>query len=459
MSLSFGSAVGNLFNRLGKLGALIKQMRSYQNAQLTNLTDVTTGAVAQLNSEPDIQALVGSVYQGILNSATSAGFTAQTVAEAVLNRMVFRDNPQQGQTLDHGNRATNIAEVIRQMKLAGATVLRQSVTGSATSFIGTGNATVVVSTRRAQDGRIAENAFSETFILTCTSDSYSGRATAGRETVSVVAPGRADVLDFNWPQGSGGRTSLTVVNGAASGGGNLLTNSGFENWTGGLPDGWTLEVGTAGTNIAQEATIVYDPAGTYALRITGDAGGTLTRLIQSLDLDALTQDGLCLYMRRDGTAAAAGTLVVELVDEDDVVVQDDDGNLNTLSIDLTTLSTVYAPFSTAFRIPAIPPDGLQLRLRLSTALTDGRSVYVDKMSLKGMTKVYAGGPSLSVHAGSTPLKAGDYATAVITNPRGAGGTLDTWQTLWARLFPNEMITGELLLPSSTTPTISDALIG
>ena len=155
-------------------------------------------------------------------------------------------------------------------------------------------------------------------------------------------------------------------------------------------------------------------------------------------------------------AAAAGTLVIELVDTNGTVLQDAAGNANTFSIDLTALNTIFTSYTADFRTPILIPDPLYLRLRLSVALTDGRSVYIDKASLGQMTQMYTSGPFLAVHSGSVPFMQGDYGTCQITNSRGVGGTLSTFQTLWDQLFGMRQL--DLLLPSSSSPTISDDLI-
>src|SRR5689334_24217135 len=152
MTLSFASANGNLFNRLGKVGALVKNVKSYMGTQLVSMTDTTTGVVAQLNAEADVQAIMGDAYIGILSAAdTNIGSTCQQLASAVINRMVFRDNARINQTLTQSNTLASIMEVIRQMGAANATVLAQTVTGTPTAFMGTGNGAVVVSLKRPAD--------------------------------------------------------------------------------------------------------------------------------------------------------------------------------------------------------------------------------------------------------------------------------------------------------------------
>lgn len=440
-------------------------MRTYQAAQLTNFTNTTTGVVAQFNGESDLQALIGSAYIGSLNSISSVGSLAASVAEATLNRMVFRDSPRISQTLESLNVLDSLTELIRQMKVAGATVLAQTIAATPSANTGTGNGIVNASVRRASDGLVLENAFAETLLLTCDSDSYAGGATAGNEGFTLTGTGsQSNVFAFDWPLGSDASTSLSAIDGAQdNASGNLLTNSSFEDWTSNVPDNWSLEIGTAGTDIVQETGNVF--AGSSALRITGD-GATLTRLVQRFDistgtvaeLSSQTQYSFNLFIRRDGTAPAAGVLTVDLVDQNGTVIQDAAGTSNTFNIDLTALTTSYASYTGDFRTPVIMPTTVYLRLRLSTALTTGRSVYVDLCSLGEFTQAYTSGPFVAVHAGATPFAVNDFFTMAVTNSRGSGGTLDSFQSLAYRLFP-DIGSNELLLPSSSSPTIADALIG
>jgi hypothetical protein len=380
--------------------------------------------------------------------------------------MVFRDNPQLNQTLQSVNTLTSLYEVIRQMKVAGASVLAMTVASSTGSFTGVGNGIIVASTKRPLDGLTLENAFAENLLLTCSSDSYSGSATAGNEGMQISGTGnQSDVFAFNWPLGSNCSASLSVINGNANNSqGNLLTNSGFETWTSNVPNNFSLTVGAGGTNIFQENTLNYD--GVSSCRLTGDAPGTLTSFNQQFNLSTgtsgtlstLSQYAFNVFVRRDSVAAGAGVMTIDLVDQNGTVILDANGVANSFTINLTALTTIYTAYNVVFRTPAILPTSQYLRFHLTTALTNGRSVYFDKASMGLMTQTYISGPFLSVHAGSTPFLQGDYSSVTIANSRGSGGTLSTWQTLLAQLFP-QVIQNEILFPSSSVPTISDALIG
>lgn len=469
MTLSFTDATGNYFNRLGTLGGMVREMGSYQDSLLTQMTDVASGVVGQYEQEPDIQAIMGSGYLGVLSATGSAvGSICQQMAAATVNRMIFRDNPQLGQTLTQGNTLASLTELLRQMRAAGATVLRMDVSATGNTFAppAAGNGVLVVSVYRPLDGLLLENAYEETLSVICSADSYNGNATAYNEPFSVTGTGsQTDFFAFNWPLGSNTSLTINAIDGDTSNGaGNILNNSGFADWTGGVPDGWSLD---EGTNIAEESTLVY--TGGAALRIDGD-GATLTELSQlfgaatsslgtTTSVLPQTQYSFNVFLRRGGVAISGGAAaVVELIDQDGNAIADNNGVDNSLAIDLTALSTSYTAYNVAFRTPTILPDTTRLRFRLTTAIPSGQFVLADKASMGLMTQLYTSGPYVASHSGSIPAEAGDRSTITVTNNRGAAGTLDTFQTLFARLYPTYVYGNGLLLPSSATPSISDTLI-
>jgi hypothetical protein len=462
--LNFNNATGNLFAILGKVGLVVKQARTYQTAQNPNLS---VGLYGQLGAMPDVQAQVGNSYIGLLAGPEGACTNVQGVSRLVVNRLVFNDNPRISQTLQTLNVRASLAEIIRQMLVQNATVLAATVTATpAATITGVGNGAIVASSKRPIDGRVEENSFAETLQVTCTRDSYSGGAAAGNETMTVTGTGNiADAFAYNWPGGSNCTATLSCVNSAGNNAqGNALTNSNFATFknTANVPDNWALVTGTAGIQLFQESSIVFGTGN--AVRMLGN-GSALTQLKQQFGtstgttgtLVPLSQYSVNLWLRRDGVAAGAGQLTIDLVDQNGVAINDANGVANTFTVDLTALTTTYAAASGVFRTPYILPAQQFLRVRQSTALTNGRSVYLANLSMGLMTVCYTGGPSVNVHSGAVNFQLGDFGTVAVTNSRGAGGTLSTFQTLWYQLFV-EAQQNDLLLPSSAVPTVQDAWI-
>ena len=465
--LSFASAPGALFNILGKIGAFIANQRSNQATQFTALVSQATGIDPQLVNEPDIQAIIGSSYISLLDNIGNGGGTMQGLAAAAVNRKVFRAQAQYNQTLTQADTLTSLQYVIQQMKIAGATVLSMTITGTPAGFVGAGNGVVTFSVKRPLDGLVLENTFSEIVIFTCNNDSYNGSATQGNEGFIVTGQGaQTNLFAFNWPLGSNCSIGLNAIDGEAdNSSGNLLTNSGFDaaNWTGSVPNNWTIVSG--GSLITLDTGNTFGSTG--ALCITGD-GTTLVDMRQEFNtatgtlgiLDSQTQYSVNVFIRRDGVAPGAGRLTVDFVDVNGITILDANNVANTYNIDLTQLTTSYASYSCPFRTPVIVPDQVFFRLYnpVGFALSAGRAVYADRISVGSMSQLYVSGPFVAVHSGNFPYQAGDFATLTFSNSRGAGGTYSTFQTLVAILMPNEFYGNELLLPSSLVPSISDSLI-
>lgn len=483
MAIPFYGSPGDCFNRIGKAGAVLVNAYNNQQTQLTALTNTTTGVVAQYDAESDLQAQVGASYIGILNSIGAAtGPTMAGLIQTTLNRMVFRDLSQLNQNLTSVNLQASLKEIVRQMNQQGVTIQSSTVTATVTQFAAyasVGNGVLVVSTRR-EDGLTQENSYAEVLTATCTQDSYLGGATEGNEGFTITGEGnQPNIFAFDWPLGSNSSVTYSAIDGNSdNSAGNILTNSGFNDWTGSLPtatlDNWTLALGTYGTTIIENQSIVFD--GDASVELIGD-GATLVSFYQDFDsssgtagtLSPLSQYAVNLWLRRDGTPAAAGVLQVELVDQNNNAVTDASGNANTFTVNLTALTTSFVAYSGTFRTPQVEPTaGYRIRLRLTTAITTGRSVYLDKLGLGLTTAQYLSGPATAVFAGSTPFvqangddpgppTRGDIASAVITNTLGGASTpFGNMQTLIAAATGSAQM--NLLLPSSAVPSVPNSVI-
>lgn len=469
--ITFIGSTGALFNALGKLGAIIAEVKTYQTNQQQDYINPSTGAYPQLISQPDIQALIGAAWQNDLSGPENASNTAVTVSQQYLNRLVFLDDPQQNQSMQSLNLPASLDVVISQMVQQGLSVLQMTIAVSISGpfinpFVASpGNPVIVTSVRRPFDGRIVENSFPETIQVTCTQDSITGGATAFNEPFSVTGEvQQGDVFAYNWPFGSGSANTLIAINGDAdSSQGNYLVNSGFASWTSNTPNNWAITVGVAGTNILQESTLTY--SGPSVLNIVGD-GSTLTSLQQEFGSTAgnpnsiinVSQYSCNLFVRRGGTSISAGVfLQVDLCSQTGTVLQDALGNPCSVVITASSLTTSYAPFHNMFRTPAILPDTIFMRIHLTTPLPAGQNIYVAKLSLGAAQQLYISGPSAAIHSGNIFSRTNDNTTILVTNSFGAGGTLSTWQIVFNQVF--SMQQQDLLLPSSLSPNVSDSLIG
>ncbi len=471
MTISFADGPGNFPTVIGKIGNVIKETDDYLTNQQTNLVDQSIGLAPQLtttaNQAEEVRAVLGENYISILDSTgQTGGSIMQNVASAYINRLIFDDNPQQNQTLQSQNTLASLREIIRQAEQEGATVLEMTVGSTDSDWTGTGDGVLFSSTTRPLDVRSLENAFAEIVTAVVQTDSYNGTATAGQEAILLTGTGQEqNVFAFNWPLGSDGTITLSAIDGSQdNSGGNILTNSDFEDWTNDLPDNYTIVTGTGGTDINEETTLVYD--GLSALRVDGD-GIQLIEFKQEFndgtdgtsgELEVSSKYSFCIWLRTKANIPTQGQLRIQLVDSNNTIINDAAGNANELVVDCTTLTTVYTPYKLEINTPTILPTTYFIRYFFDEALDTGESVYMDRAGLGLMEQLYTSGPYFSVHSGAVPFAINTRAEAIITNSRGAGGTLATFQTLLARLFP-DIITEDLLFPSSSTPSIPDSLIG
>lgn len=152
-------------------------------------------------------------------------------------------------------------------------------------------------------------------------------------------------------------------------------------------------------------------------------------------------------------APAAGVLEVALVDGiGGTVINDSEGTANSFTIDVTALSASFAFKTGVFRLPAAVPDIVYLRLRLTTAINVGSSMFVDQVSLAEMIQLYpdARGPFVQAFDGSVPFDTDDLFTIVTTTDNGG-----EFQDFINRIFGED----DLLLPvSGAGAVIPDSLI-
>lgn len=178
---------------------------------------------------------------------------------------------------------------------------------------------------------------------------------------------------------------------------------------------------TGGTPTITHATATagspWVARGARCLELVGN-GSTLTTLQIPVTLTGQTCYAVNLWAVVD-VVPAAGVLVVDLVDGiGGTTVADDQGTNNTFSIDLTTLTTTHSAHNGCFHTPLAMPSQVYLRIRLTTALSAGSSLFLDELCLVAMQELYAGGLFAAGFSGPNDFQKGDYAELVVANDRG-----------------------------------------
>lgn len=484
------TGTGGIFTRFGKeiFGGIQAANYFLGDGDISGGTlSLRSVGVGVTNALAQYQSTLQNVIDGITGNRDTVRKALDSWKQGwltvILNtfiEQVHADNPLNDKTITNA-----LIELIRQMANGNIYSPSNSVDANTVSvsiasdslITNTGNGVITATVKRT-DGRNNEHVLAEVVDVTCTADQATG-ATARAEQFSIK--GEAVVvssdLDWNWPKGSGASTSLTMVDAAQNnGGGTILYNGSFSAYTNGggsgnQPDYWgAAVVGVYGTDININSSGNYR-TGVNNLKFTGTGGAVLSSIMQKIGVasPAVGSSGTAATMKPNtfyavnffakdsGAGLLAGVVAVSLVDQagTPAVVNDDAGTANTVSVAFGTTTTSYAAVSGWFLTPKVlPSTGLQIAVRVTTALTNGESMYIADLAITEVTTpIYIGGPYMAGFAGSTPWVKGDKKLATVAND-GAGEIQQ-----WAQRCFNMRALG-LQLPSDNTgsETIADSLL-
>lgn len=418
---------------------------------------------------------LGTTFDGFNQAITSwqstlAGFFAQgqtLVANTIINQM-NADTPLASKDIN-----TALVVLIQQMVNNTETINLPTVSIGAAASLGSpnGNPTIVGSVLNRFGA--SSLAFAETVTLTCTRDSQTGGASVGQETLQAVGQAAvSDITSYLWPAGSGSSLSFNCIDPSQSNQNNNLTYNGtFNTFTNtNYPDNWVYLVGVATTNFAKVTSPIFGTT-TNSLEMIGD-GATLNSVCQPFNTAASTGAGAGgspavlkpstvyqgnLMFQLSAGSPAAGVLEVSLIDGSNAIINDGAGTQNKVTQALTAIAdTNWHALSFTFRTPAVMPSGYKLRVRFSTALSNGTNCFISSVGLTAPNAMYVFGPYLSAFMGSTKLILGDQFTAAVSN-NWTTGSVSQWLM---RMFGNNLRnTLGLQLPmTASSPTVPDSVV-
>jgi len=386
-------------------------------------TGDTTPSQASFTAKGDVAVTDKLSQDWPLGSACSRGITATDAASSLLTNGDF-DDWTLTNVPDYW--VPSVATVGTTLKSTSYEVQTLTVTGPPTAGTYIINWTDPNSKARATTA-LAYNATAATIQTAM-------RLFPGLEDLTVTSTGTTPLYThtITFTGQAGNVSQITITN----------------NTTGGT---YTPATGTAGSANAFIGK---------AVEFDSDAA-QLTTLNQAVALKALTQYAFNLWMLAD-VVPAAGVITVDLVDGiGGTVVNDEAGTANSFTITCSALTTSFVAKNGVFRTPKIMPTAIYLRIRISTAVSAGTSIYFDHAALVEMTELYKGGPSAAIFSGKTPMRKAatdgqveaDYF--LLTCANDYRGELQTW---FDRNF--NMREKGFLLPSLTgeTETIADTLV-
>lgn len=442
-----------LFTRIGALIDFGDKVETHRALLVVEVDDV----LDEYNNDRELGISLESGLPGFVSSAGSPLSTLGSIISNTIIEMVHADDPLPSKDIDSALIRLRDQMINSSDSLDGTTVSASTAAAKVDGTSNVGNGQVVVSLVDAR-GNTTQYVRAESIVLECTNDAQES-GTAGRETFSLKGELSTTNLDEKWPDGSGLSGSITLADpsndASAAIGQNRLTNSDFEDFTANAPDSWTIDTGAAGGTVTKTTT---QHRGTNALEFAGN-GSELTEISFALTGAVVVKPNkkyvIGFWVRDDGTGPAAGVLSVSLQSTGGTIYNSAT-SLTTASktVDLTSVGSTYAFQSIAFETPTLLPTGAKVVIELTTALTNGRSVFIDGCFMAEMAQFGgAGGPFVIMTPGATNFIREDRFVTTITNNNEGEFVrgLDRYLSLYEK---------GLYLPTLTdgNETISDALV-
>lgn len=341
------------------------------------------------------------------------------------------------------NYQTALPVLIQQMKDAVASIQKPTVTG--TIGIGGSNVTdaVVAVSVKDGDGLQLDYAYPEVLTATVTSDAGTG-GVAYQESVSIVGAAARNRTDYNWPGGSGANLSTQFTNAANA---TLLQNGDFEDWTGNVPDQWTVIVGTPGAEIVKGT----DPLrGLSNLDISTTTGSALAKIRQAVTLQADSVYAVNVYLKI-GMSGSGNIVAFRLVDGGGTTINDDQGGVNNLSVNSSSLNTLtYTPKNTFFRTPKTLPPQVFFEVAMTAEAIGSMDINIDLLAFTQATQLYKGGPWIGLFSGGTQATKGENWTITVANNKMTGAKFVRYLDRWF-----DLKSLSLKIPSAISPTLPD----
>lgn len=452
------TGTGGVFTRFGHEVFLLNSACSFLGS-----ADLSAGGIASVGASvttilAQYQAADQDVVDGIFSDLATVRTSLSSWISAARSRfqsavieMVDDDGP-----LDQKSLAKALPILIAQMVTSADTIKYNATSAAVTPGTNTGTA-VCAATTKGPDGTLRQYVFNETFKLTCSSDSQSGAATAGSEPWSLVGEiPQSNPLAYNWPLGSGIATTLTAIDAGVQ---SYLTNADFETFTvTNTPDNWTLVAGVAGTDIFRDTGY----KGSYAVRFLGD-GSQHTSITQSFNQTSGGSTQRLLPSRvyafnaflKVSAIPSGGVLTFDLIDGGGSTITNDAGTSQTISKTLSAATTSFVALNGFFQTPSILPTSTpyKFRIRLSTALESGKSVFIDDVSFLEVQPLYTGGPYVAVFSGATASVKGDTFSVAIANDWGG-----KFQKAAERFFGMRTLGLQFPYATGGGQTISESLV-
>lgn len=419
-----------LFTRIGKCVKWINNATTYQGTNILGAapTGLLYDIMNQFDSRLDLVPAFPQTATGWANAVAGWGQAEKAIIDAVLGDLQATLNATNKQP-------TTILPLLYTQMVADSQTIQANTTVSATASAGgsnVGNGLLLLSVKNFRGGN-DERIIPETVIVKCSRDQWGG-GTAGAEQFSVTGQPKLASAFVSGTPGNGNGPTLSVADSV-----NNLANGNFATFAGNVPSSWTLDAGTAGTNVAQETVNVH--SGTSALKLIGDGTTTTITLHQAINTK-LSSDTIYLgsvWLRKAGTVTSGSTFKVQITGTGF-------GPFVLFNADPSTLTTSYVNYPLFWDTGATFPADAKVQITWTAANTAGASAIIDVADCVFVAPTAFGNVQYAIVRGSADFAVSDVFTVTSVNVQNG-----VFQTAFGRLY-------NFQLPSAaSSPTIADSL--
>ena len=385
-------SLSTLYARIGKLMGIAKSQIDARSALQDRVKGTGSFSGSGLDGQYDASTryMISGVLDYFLNLTRTAdtsitnsiGGATKTVTEMV--------------TADNGNIPKSaipaFKELNRQMRAASTTLYQNVVTQGSVSYaaanVGTGKIIL--------HGNPSQMSPTETITFQCISDTTTG-ATAGREVFQITGGLRVpDVTSNLWPGGSG--ANFTLASSDYNDSKNTLTNGGFDTFTGGVPDGWTV---TGSSALSQLSTGTFRNGS--ALQFSGAVAATAVQTSAQVVLGPGKRIVFGFWAKKISGTSTRDIAMALATPTGDLIEQD-----------AAALTTSWALNVFSYTMPFdAPATTVTVELRFDQDV--GCVKAIDCAFVFVPPQAGTNGQFIQIIGGATDWRIGDYATVAISN--------------------------------------------
>jgi len=417
-----------LYNRIGKLMGMAKAQIDARNTLLDRVKGTGSFTSSGLDAQYDASTryMISQVLDYFLNLTATTDSSVQRVIDSgakTLIEMIYADNANIYKAV-----TPSMVELNRQMRAASQTIYKNVVTQGSVSYaaanVGTGKIIL--------HGNPSQMSPTETIRIQCVSDTTTG-ATLGREVFQITGGTRiTDVTSYDWPGGSG--AALTLASSDYNDSQNTLTNGGFDSFTGGVPDGWTV---TGSSALSQLSTGTFRNGS--ALQFSGAVAATAVQTSAQVVLGPGKRIVFGFWAKKISGTSTRDIAMALSTPTGDLIEQD-----------AAALTTSWALNVFSYTMPFdAPATTVTVEFRFDQDV--GCVKAIDCAFVFVPPQAGTNGQFIQIIGGATDWRIGDYATVAISN--NYQSNVLTYTERFFAPFANG-----IELPTDSTGTITNSVI-